>query len=69
MKGIDRQRVERVARLYASSKDASQALGILLGSFGRICRRYGIESPHARRRRRLQEGRNLRKEGDHAGSR
>jgi hypothetical protein len=42
---------ERAARLYASNQDASRALGIAAGTFGRLCRQYGIETPHARRRR------------------
>ena len=55
MKKISRERVERVSRIYASNQDASQALGIAMRSFGRLCRRYGIESPYARRQRRLRE--------------
>ena len=51
MERISRERVERVARIYASNKDASQVLGITLGSFGRLCRKLGIETPYARRRR------------------
>ena len=49
MQKIARERVERVARLYATSKDASCALGIAPGSFSRL---YNIESPHTRRHRR-----------------
>jgi len=49
----DRERVERVARMYRTSKDASQALGIAPASFCRLCRRYEIESPGARRRKKL----------------
>ena len=52
MEKIGRERVERVARIYASNKGASQAISIALGSFGRLCRKFGIETPHARRRRR-----------------
>lgn len=52
MQKIARERVERVARLYATSKDASRALGIAPGSFSRLCRLYNIESPHTRRHRR-----------------
>ena len=63
MPGIERERIERVARIYASNQDASQALGIALRSFGRLCRQYGIETPYARRRRRLQD-RKTHKEGD-----
>ena len=53
MEKITRDRIERVARIYASNTEASAALGIALGSFGRLCRRYDIETPYARRRRRL----------------
>ncbi|NKB70821.1 MAG: hypothetical protein GKR89_27435 [Candidatus Latescibacteria bacterium] len=52
MEKISRQRVERVARLYPNNQEASRALGIAAGSFGRICRQYGIETPHARKHRR-----------------
>ena len=55
MKKIDRERIERVARLYASNEEASQALGIAPGSFSRLCRLYGIETPYARKRRRWRE--------------
>ena len=51
MAKIDRQRVERVARIYASNRDASQALEIVIQSFSRLCRQYGIETPYARNRR------------------
>jgi len=51
MQKTSRERVERVARIYASNKDASRALGISLGSFGRLCRQYGIETPYERRRK------------------
>ena len=37
MEKIGRERVKRVARIYASNQDASQAFGIALGSFGRLC--------------------------------
>jgi len=55
MEAINRERIERVARIYASNQDASRALGIAMRSFSRLCRRYDIETPHARRRRRLHE--------------
>ena len=51
MAKIERERVERVARIYSSNKEASQALGIEMQSFGRLCREYGIETPYVRRRR------------------
>ena len=49
--------VERVARIYNNNPDAAAALGITSHSFGRLCRRFGIETPHARKRRRRQEAR------------
>jgi len=52
MERIDRERIERAARLYPSNKEAGQALGIAAGSFGRLCRQYGIETPGARKKRR-----------------
>jgi hypothetical protein len=52
MEKTARDRIERVARIYPSNREASQALGIHPGSFGRLCRRYGIETPYSRRRRR-----------------
>ena len=54
-RGIDRERLERVSRLYASNDLASQALGITARSFSRLCRRHGIETPYARRLRQLHE--------------
>ncbi|MDA0336329.1 MAG: hypothetical protein O2782_14275 [bacterium] len=51
MDQFDRERVERAARIYASNRDAGLALGIAPGSFGRLCRRYGIETPQSRRKR------------------
>jgi hypothetical protein len=51
MDAISRDRIEKVARIYASNIDASRALGIAMRSFSRLCRRYEVETPHARRRR------------------
>jgi len=51
MDQFDRERVERAARIYASNRDAGLALGIAPGSFGRLCRRFGIETPQVRRKR------------------
>ncbi len=56
-KGITREQTERVARIYKTNEDASQALGIAMRSFGRLCRKYGVETPYVRRRRRLSEAR------------
>ncbi len=57
MSTMDKERIERAARIYASNHDAGLALGIASGSFGRLCRRYGIETPQARRRRHHHEWR------------
>ena len=55
MEAISKDRIERVARIYASNSDASRALGIAMRSFSRICKRFDIETPHARSRRRRQK--------------
>ncbi|NKB69972.1 MAG: hypothetical protein GKR89_23100 [Candidatus Latescibacteria bacterium] len=55
MRKIEPKRIEMAARMYRSNEDASQALGIAPGSFSRLCRLYGIETPYARRRRKRQE--------------
>ena len=44
-----RQAIERVARIYKNNQDASQALGITMRSFSRLCREYGIETPYMRK--------------------
>ena len=54
-RGFERERIERVARMYKQNEDASQALGITLRSLSRLCRKYGIETPYHRKRRRLLE--------------
>ncbi len=58
MRRIEPDRIARAARIYATNQEASQALGIAPGSFSRLCRTYGIETPHARKRRRRRESRN-----------
>jgi hypothetical protein len=55
MRKIEPERIERAARIYASNQEASRALDIAPGSFSRLCRTYGIETPYARRRRRREE--------------
>tara|TARA_Y100000588_G_C13693405_1_gene685442 strand:- start:170 stop:352 length:183 start_codon:yes stop_codon:yes gene_type:complete len=54
-RGIAREQIERVARMYKSNQDASQALGITMRSFGRLCRKYSIETPYAKLCRRIHE--------------
>ncbi|MCC7263986.1 MAG: hypothetical protein IT369_15850 [Candidatus Latescibacteria bacterium] len=49
MRKIDRERIERVARIYGSNKAAGAALGITPSSFARLCRRYGIQTPYGRK--------------------
>ncbi|MFA6109009.1 MAG: hypothetical protein WDA75_09570 [Candidatus Latescibacterota bacterium] len=51
MNPTSKDRVELVARVYATNQDASRALGITMRGFGCLCRRYGIESPWARTQR------------------
>lgn len=45
------EEVERAAGLYKTNQDAGNALGITPGAFSRLCKKYGIETPFARRRR------------------
>ncbi len=59
MQGVPKDAVERVARMYHSNSDASAALGVEMRSFGRLCRRYAIETPYARKRRRTREAQGL----------
>jgi hypothetical protein len=51
-RGITRDQVERVARIYKSNQDAGHALGIDPRSFARLCRRHGIQTPYGRRHQR-----------------
>ena len=48
---IDRDQIARVARVYKRNQDASQALGISIQYFARLCRHYDVETPYARKRR------------------
>lgn len=63
MNAADRARIVRVARMYLTNSGAARALGIAPSSFGRICRRLGIESPAERRDRRQAAAHALRKAG------
>ncbi len=54
MNKIDKERIERAARIYGSNRDAGLALGIAPGSFGRLCRRFGIPTPQSRKRQHHQ---------------
>ena len=37
--------------MYKHNQDAARALDIDMRSFGRLCRRHGIETPYVRRQR------------------
>lgn len=50
-RGYDQATIERVARVYKSNQDACAALGITLRSFGRLCAKYGVETPYMKKRR------------------
>ena len=39
-------RIAQAARIYNSNRDAARALGVSNATFGRQCRRYGIETPN-----------------------
>ena len=53
-----RDQIERVARMYHTNLDAGAALGISAGSFGRLCRHYGIPTPHQRQMALKRKGAN-----------
>ena len=50
-RGFTKETIQRVARMYRSNQDASIALGITMRSFGRLCRKFGIETPYSKRLR------------------
>ena len=52
---VDREDVERAARMYPSGAVAARALGIDAGTFMNLCRRFGVEPPHERKRRLKEE--------------
>lgn len=56
-RGVEKETIERVARVYKNNQDASSALGITMRSFGRLCRKYGVETPYAKRCRAISEAR------------
>ena len=56
-RGVTRDAIERVVRMYRSNQDASAALGITMRSFSRLCRRFAVETPYAKRRRAMVEAR------------
>jgi hypothetical protein len=54
MNRISKQSLERVARIYKSNKEASQALGLHPRSFSRLCREHNILTPYVRLRNNRQ---------------
>ena len=49
--GVPVDILEWAARVYKTNKDAGAALGMSMRGFSRACRRYGIETPYARRQK------------------
>jgi len=54
--GMVRDHLERAVRMHRSNTEAAAALGITPRALGRLCRRCGIDTPHARHRK-AQEAR------------
>ena len=48
MPEIDKDRLERAARIYKTNKDASEALGVSGKTFSLACKEYDIETPYFR---------------------
>ena len=48
---VNREEVERGARIYPSGAAAARAIGIDAGAFMELCRRFGVEPPHKRKQR------------------
>ena len=53
-RGITRDQIERVVRIYKSNQDASRALGITPRSLSRLCRKFSIETPYSKRCRQVR---------------
>jgi len=51
-KTVNRKELERVCRMYNTNRDAMKALGIGDRSFNRYTKKYNIETPKERRKRR-----------------
>lgn len=49
-----KERIERAARIYATNRDAAAAIGCTPSSFGRLCKRLGVETPRARMQRKAK---------------
>ena len=51
-----REDIERAARIYKTNKDAAAAMGISMQHFGRLCRKFGVVTPYAKRLETMQRG-------------
>jgi hypothetical protein len=52
---IDRREdIERAARVYKTNKDAAAAMGMSMQHFGRLCRKFGVPTPYAKRLQTMQ---------------
>ena len=48
---VSKAQIERAARIYGNRQDAAAALGIHPGSFTRLCKKYGIDTPLQRQQK------------------
>lgn len=55
MKKISKERIERAARMCKDNKQAAKMLDCAPQTFSKACKRYGIETPMARRKRQTKE--------------
>lgn len=55
MNRIPQHHIENAARAYPTGEDAARALGIHRVTFSRLCAKYGIETPAARKQRLKKE--------------
>jgi hypothetical protein len=51
MTEIDKERLERAARIYKTNKEASEALRISGETFSAACKEHDIETPYFRKLR------------------
>lgn len=45
---MERNELERAARVYRTNKAAATAMGISATTFDKLCRKHGVETPHLR---------------------
>lgn len=56
MQKIDPDRIAHAAQTHATGRAAAHALGIAPAVFSRLCTKYRIESPAARKQRQRRGG-------------